>query len=434
MGSIRDPIHGFVGYTDREQAVINSEAFQRLRFIGQLATTPWLYPGAKHSRFEHSIGVMHVASRIFNKIWEPLAEITDWGGEKEGLRTVLRLGALLHDVGHPAFSHAFEEVLPHGSHEYYTGRYILEDEELREVFHSGATGVLPEKAAAIALGAKEKKKFFPELLDVETGQLQFLNTILTSDLLGADRMDYLLRDSHHAGVTYGHFDLERVLDTITVVIDESGAPQLAIEKGGLEAAEGLILARYYMSTQVYYHHVRQILDEWIRKATVSVFENRGAEFEEIGSHRTLTDDVAQVDIRDQWLEGNCAEGGVFFRREHPRLAYSVPNEIIERFKRPDRLKRLERSLRRFMDGHLDKTIDHEVIVTDKASVGAEVRDVPVVEEVAGSERKHAFGAVSRVLAQLPRIQAMYVYAVDGDDRDSVKGVAREWETHPRTLP
>lgn len=429
MPSIRDPVHGFVDYDKQEEAIINSQAFQRLRFIGQLATTPWLYPGTKHSRFEHSIGVMHVATRILDKVWDKLSTITNWDGQREGMRKVLRLGALLHDVGHPAFSHAFEDLLPNEDHEYFTGRYILEDEELNRAFRQGPTGVLSQKVAVIALGSEERKDFFPDLLDFETAQLQFLNQILTSDLLGADRMDYLLRDSLHAGVTYGHYDLDRVLDTITVVEGDSGAPELAIERGGLEAAEGLILARYYMFSQVYFHHVRTILDEWIERAVQRVFSEKIED--SLDEHKRMTDDVVQVKVRDKWLNDECPEGRVFFERKHPRLAYKVPNDRLADT-RSDELAEMKSRIEDHLSTHFSDDDRYVVKVTDEESVGASVRDVPVVRETVGlPDEVNAFGAQSRVLSQLPRIQAINVFATDRNDRAVIKRYVSDWAEGPQ---
>lgn len=440
MGSVRDPVHGFVSYDEREEAVINSAAFQRLRFIGQLATTQWLYPGAKHSRFEHSIGVMHLATRIFDKVWPRVVQVVPaWEQDRDNMRQLLRLAALLHDVGHPAFSHAFEEHLPNGSHEYFTGRFILEDAELHAAFGTGGIPMSQEIIAVIALGAKKRERFFPELFGCVSSKSEFLNQILTGDLVGADRMDYLLRDSLHAGVSYGRFDLERVLDTLTVVVNEAGDPQLAIERGGLEAAEEMLLARYYMFAQIYFHHVRCILDQWIGRALLKVFPDT-ERYENLDEYRTLTDDVVQVRVREAWSDGTCEEGEVFFARRHPRLAYRVPNFIFGRFAKkkvmdeyPHYMSDLETSLDRFLSRRATRTA-FTTIQIDSASITERVRHFPVYENLPGADRPMVFGAVSRVLERLPRIQALYVYSLDPNERTRIEGYCEEWENSPRTLP
>ncbi len=265
MGEIRDPIHVFVRLRSDEEKIIGSRAFQRLRYIHQLALTYLVYPGATHRRFEHCLGVMEVASRIYDVVtnpqniyhdsvreFVPRAKNDNRGHEYWG--QVLRCAALCHDLGHLPFSHAAEDLLPRGwDHERLSQEIITGDEfallwkELK---------IQPEDVAKLALG---KKKCKLEFSDWET----ILSEIIVGDVFGADRIDYLLRDSYHAGVSYGRFDHYRLIDTLRILPvspKESLEPGLGIERGGLESAESLLWARYFMYTQLYFHPTRRIYD------------------------------------------------------------------------------------------------------------------------------------------------------------------------------
>jgi len=264
---IRCPIHGFVFFNDWERTIISQPAVQRLRRIRQLAWTDYVYPGATHTRFEHSLGVMHTATRLYDAIVERSSETlrSELQYTDDGLRRgrqLVRLAALLHDVGHAPFSHAAEELLPRDAggarftHEQYSAavvrtklRSAIEDHPLAH--NSGFTA---DEIASFLEGSKQARQsvFWRDLID---GQMD------------ADRMDYLLRDSHHAGVQYGRFDLERVIATIVAIPDARGAaPRLGVSEGGWHAAEALVLARYFMFTQVYFHKTRVAYDIHLREA------------------------------------------------------------------------------------------------------------------------------------------------------------------------
>ncbi len=262
---IRDPIHMFVRLKDDERKVLDSEPIQRLRYIHQLGLTYLLYPGATHKRFEHSLGVMELASRVFDVVTNPvektdeikdvLPEVTDrvalsyW-------RQVVRMAALCHDIGHLPFSHSAEEqLLPEGwDHERITFDVI--SKELGSIWGKFIPPLKPELVAKIAVGPKKAKHL--EFTLWET----ILSEIITGDAFGVDRIDYLLRDSLHVGVAYGKFDHYRLIDTLKILISRSdNEPTIGIESGGLHGAEALLLARYFMFMQVYYHRIRCIYDK-----------------------------------------------------------------------------------------------------------------------------------------------------------------------------
>jgi uncharacterized protein len=268
LHEIRDAIHGFIRVETDERRAIDSRPFQRLRHIHQLALTNLIYPGATHRRFEHSLGVMELAGRVYDIITEPARLIDEVVRDlvpkpdtfdHQYWRRVVRMAALCHDIGHLPFSHAAEgELLPGGwDHERITDVLIMGD-EMKPLWD--ALKVYPEHVSKVALGPK---KFGSKKHRTETFSSweAILAEIIVGDAFGVDRIDYLLRDSHHAGVAYGKFDHFRLIDTLRILPQpRSGEPTLGIEQGGLHSAEALLLARFYMYTQLYLHHVRCIYD------------------------------------------------------------------------------------------------------------------------------------------------------------------------------
>jgi uncharacterized protein len=267
----RCPVHGFIEIDEWERDIIAQPAFQRLRRIRQLGWTDYVYPGAAHTRFEHSLGVMHVATRLYDAISSRSKDVlrSAFDYNDDGLqrhRRVVRLAALLHDVGHGPFSHAVEELLPARpdgtklKHEHYTAAFIRGP--LKEVIEGHRInqnyGISADEIAALIEGSVKAigLLFWRELIDSQ---------------MDADRMDYLLRDSHHLGVQYGRYDLGRLYNTICAVPGpDDEAPRVGVEEGGWHAAESLVLARYYMFTQVYFHRTRVAYDHHVVEAMKSL--------------------------------------------------------------------------------------------------------------------------------------------------------------------
>ncbi|MEW6696492.1 MAG: HD domain-containing protein [Bacillota bacterium] len=267
---IRDPIHIFIRLDTDERKVLDSYPFQRLRYIHQLAMSYLVYPGATHRRFEHSLGVMELADRIFSvvtnpdnvhpKVKEVIPEITQID-KLSYWRRALRMAALCHDLGHLPFSHAAEEaLLPEGwDHERLTMEFIRSS-EMKKIWEEVTPPLRTEDIVKLAVGPKKNS-------DVKyTNWEAILSEIIVGDSFGADRIDYLLRDSHHAGVAYGKFDHFRLIDTLRILPKTTGEddgsvePALGIEGGGIHSAEALLLARYFMYSQVYFHPVRRAYD------------------------------------------------------------------------------------------------------------------------------------------------------------------------------
>ncbi len=218
---VRDPIHTFIHFDSDERKVIDSRPLQRLRHIHQLALTYLIYPSATHKRFEHSVGVMDLATKIFDivareqnvseDVKKTLPEITQpkklmyW-------RSALRMAALCHDTGHLPFSHAAEEkLLPAGwDHERITREIILSD-EMASIWKGMTPPLRSEDIVKLAIGPRKAS-------DLKFSNWEaILSEMIVGDTFGADRIDYLLRDSHHAGVSYGRFDHHRLLETLRIL-------------------------------------------------------------------------------------------------------------------------------------------------------------------------------------------------------------------------
>jgi HD superfamily phosphohydrolase len=262
---IRCPIHGFIRFSENERTIIDHKLFRRLRWIRQLALTELVYPGATHTRFEHSLGVMEVATRIFDALarsegnvmeetFRSVEQLKDKALAKA--RQLVRLAALLHDIGHCCFSHAAEEVIQKDADHEALTVHILTDPaypgaDLDRLFFSGC-------ADLIARIIKPQGRLPP--------QLQVLRDIISGQV-DADRTDYLLRDSHHCGVDYGLFDYRRMIECLTLRPGTQGLGglEIAIQRDGIHTFEGLLLARYQMNTQVYYHRVRRIYDLYLKE-------------------------------------------------------------------------------------------------------------------------------------------------------------------------
>lgn len=331
---IRDPIHVFVRLDTDERRVLDSKPFQRLRHIHQLALSSLVYPGATHRRFEHSLGVMELAGRVFDVVTHPdsliqqireqLPEVAS-PDKKSYWRRVLRMAALCHDVGHLPFSHAAEtELLPEGwNHERLT-RILIESEEMGAIWGNLQPPLTPEHVVKLALGPKHAKGL--EFTDGET----ILAEIITGDAFGVDRMDYLLRDSHHIGVAYGRFDHFRLIDTLRILpppqseVDGSIEPALGVEEGGLQSAEALLLARYFMFSQVYFHPIRRIYDIHLKDFLANWLP--GGRFgTSVTDHLALTDNEVMAALRaaatDSSKPGHDAARRIV-QHEHFKVVYS----------------------------------------------------------------------------------------------------------------
>ncbi|RKQ31537.1 HD domain-containing protein [Oceanobacillus halophilus] len=222
----KDPVHRYVHVRDRViWDLIATPEFQRLRRIKQLGTTNLTFHGAEHSRFNHSLGVYEIVRRILNNF----ENRPHWNNEE---RLLCLCAALLHDLGHGPFSHSFEKVFKL-DHEYFTQQIITGDTKINEILENVSPGFSQKVSDVIGKTYKDK-----------------LVVSLISSQIDADRMDYLQRDAYYTGVSYGHFDMERILRVMRPIED-----QVVIKSTGMHAVEDYIMSRYQMYWQVYFHPV-----------------------------------------------------------------------------------------------------------------------------------------------------------------------------------
>jgi HD superfamily phosphohydrolase len=228
---------------------MDTRAFQRLRRIRQLAMAHLVYPGALHTRFDHSIGTMHLAGRMCEGL-SLLGHI-----QADEMR-VVRLAALLHDIGHGPFSHVSEYLLDR-----HYDREELGEVGPAEKIHERLTVDIIQRDRELAKILGDDLRHAIVQLISEPATRNFKRDIVSSSV-DADKMDYLLRDSHFAGVQYGRFDLDKMIDACRIY-ERGEESYLAFDHEGIYALEQLVLAKYHMSQQVYYHRVRAITDSML---------------------------------------------------------------------------------------------------------------------------------------------------------------------------
>lgn len=329
----RDPIHGLIPVYQWERALIDTEEFQRLRRIHQLSMTYLIYHGAEHTRFGHSIGVMHVAGRVMDHLrkFKPLEDLS----EKEYFvkRASVRMAALLHDIGHGCFSHVGEadaDIYPNlkdpvsgelaSGHEIYT-RCIIKERLSKtiEEFWPKSKGYSMVEDILMILSQGSSDPTFRFFDDIISGQLD------------CDKMDYLLRDSHYCGVEYGVFDLEKLIHSLRVAeFDDNHV--LAISQNGIQAVEAFVLARYWMFIQVYFHKDRRLFDYYLSSFLKEFLKckkiNNGKYPEELDKYLELDDDEIECIIKQYAKKKDksdiCYFANKLYNRKHHKVAFDSP--------------------------------------------------------------------------------------------------------------
>lgn len=236
MKTIKDAVHDHIRVDEFALELLDTPEMQRLRHVRQLGTAYLVYPSANHTRFEHSLGVYHLAEKALENL--------GIGGDE---RDRVKAAALLHDVGHPPFSHNVEEVI-----EDKTGK---RHDDVMDVFEGKIAQILDDWGVDVDDVAGLVKG------EGKLGQL-------VSGELDVDRMDYLVRDAHHTGVPYGTIDNNRLVLELDFVEDE-----LVLGEGNVQTAEALLIARALMHPTVYNHHVARISKTMLKRATRRLIES-----------------------------------------------------------------------------------------------------------------------------------------------------------------
>ena len=294
MVIIKDELYGTIEFNEIQGRIIDTKDFQRLRGIRQMSVTNLVYPGANHTRFEHSLGTSHLASVIADKL------IDD-----SDVQEKIKLFGLVHDIGHTAFSHEGEDVLKDyiGDHE-KIGKKMVEKGEIADILDEN-------------YGAKKISEMFGK------------ETIIEADI-GADRMDYLKRDALNTGVAYGVIDMDRLVHTVRL-----SGKELCISEGGLEAAESLLVARFMMFSTVYLHKTVRIATAMLHRAIRNSIEDGTIKPEEFVH---MGDEVAYWKMKES-KQGSEYANRIVERRLYKEMT-AIPEEKIKR----EEAKKLEKEL------------------------------------------------------------------------------------------
>lgn len=271
---VRDPVHGSIKVQDCEIAILEAPFFQRLRSIKQLGFSEYVFPGATHTRYLHSIGVMDVSTKVFNQVFKTFPASKDL----DRLRQTVRLACLLHDIGHAPLSHTTEFVMPQvhdlklpaafapvenrqANHEDYTIKSII-DSSLTDSFKAVKTqfGVEVHQIADLILGETTEPNYFT------INGINFFPMLhqLVSSEMDCDRMDYLLRDSYFCGVSYGKFDLDWIIDNLNYVQEDQMA-YLGISERAVATFDDFLLCRFHMFLMVYFHYKSVCLEKMLKR-------------------------------------------------------------------------------------------------------------------------------------------------------------------------
>ncbi len=416
MPDIRDPIHGFIKLSQDEMRIISSRPFQRLRRIKQLATTYLVYPSAEHTRFPHSIGVMNISSLIFDKLTEKRSHLLRWSKEEaEKYRQMLRLASLLHDIAHPPFSHAGDDLFDEKvrGHEGMAEILIMNTEISDMIQRIGAPYHFgPSEIAAMITGNIYQK------------EIRLLVNIFASEL-DSDKMDYLLRDSLFTGAKYGNYDLDRILNVISLFPKE-GTWHLGVEYDGVQAVEGLILARYFMFTQVYLHRTRRIYDK------ILYYLQRDLLQDKFGAPRfpVTVDDFLNLDdyaVVEQAKNINSPWANKFLNRIHYKCAWETQLSGSPGHKAEQR--KLDLLVKQELE---EQYSPHQVIVDwyQKAPIKFEVDETPTISVIRqGSPvETDSFRDKAPVIAKLDDpIYIFRVYAIESLHRQIHEDLLMRYE-------
>jgi hypothetical protein len=322
-GEIKDPVHGYVYITEREKEIIDSYPVQRLHRLRQLAGSEYVYPGANHTRFEHSVGVMYLAGKVTEN---PNVSRLVSKNEAE----TVKIAGLLHDVGHGPFSHVFEQLLDRElgkTHEDMT-QWIIENSELQDTLRRNSYDA--EEVGKLATGKLHKPK------------KDFLDQIISS-AVDVDKQDFIVRDTLHTGAEYGFIDIFRLIHALDVLDGD-----LAIDLGALSALESLIIARIESFKSIYFHRVCRAAQIMLAMAMEKANGELG-----LTSFRTPEEYMAMDDYTVWTMLKNCKKSAQIIRNlerrrmlkcAYERTFYESDTMISNIFSRETHRRQLQKDI------------------------------------------------------------------------------------------
>ena len=368
---IRDSVYGDINLNKFEVSIMDMPQFQRLRRIKQLGLISLIYPGANHTRFEHSIGTMNLGSKLAEEL-----EL-----EKDEIE-LIRTSALLHDIGHGPFSHVSEGVLS-VPHEKLT-EYVIKNTSMKDLL--------------------EEKFDVNEIVDIINGR-GHLGPIVSGEL-DVDRMDYLLRDSHNTGVAYGVIDYERIISNLKL---ENG---LILDIKGVQAAEGALVSRYFMYQSVYQHHTTRVVNSMFRRALKRTIDEKIIDENDIYKY----DDNDMISIFRHC--DNPFVNDIMNRLDTRRIMKRVKTIRLDNFKFPEKMYKINQDTLRKAEAEIaeDYGLDKDYVYINiaeyprfdemKTQVNVDGRLYPL------TKISNIIGALSKARFNIPDIS---VY-VDNDEK------------------
>jgi HD superfamily phosphohydrolase len=407
-GEIKDPVHGYVYITEEEKALIDSYPVQRLHRLRQLAGAEYVYPGANHTRFEHSIGVMHLASRVAEN-----PNISKCIGEEE--TEMVRIAGLLHDVGHGPFSHVFEQLLDkelNQTHEDIT-LWMIKNSELKDILRR--MGCRPEDVGRLAVGRLRRP-----------GKA-FLDQIISS-AVDVDKQDFIVRDTYHTGAEYGFIDIFRLIHTLDVL-----EGNLAVDLGALSALESLMIARIESFRSIYFHRVGRAAQIMLAMAMEKANDELG-----LTSFKTPEEYLAMDDYTVWTMLKNCKKSSGIIRNlerrkmlkcAYERTFYEKDAMVSNIFSREANRRQLQ------IDIAKEAKVDTEAVIIDVPTVPSvpnhhsvlmESMEIPVFYKTQKGERiPQRLSEISKIFETLRGfINILRVYAEE-EDREKVSAAASE---------
>ena len=363
---IRDSVYGDINLSEFEVKVMDMPQFQRLRRIKQLGLISLIYPGATHTRFEHCLGTMNLGSKLAEELELDPDDVE-----------LIRISALLHDVGHGPFSHVSEGVLSF-PHEELT-RYVITQTSMRDLL--------------------EEKFDVNEIADIINGK-GHLGPIVSGEL-DVDRMDYLLRDSHNTGVSYGIIDYERLISNLKL---EDG---LILDIKGVQAAEGALVSRYFMYPSVYQHHTTRIVNSMFRRALQKTFDEKMLDEHEI--YKYDDSDITSMFRNSE----NEYVRDIMFRLDNRIIPKRVKTIRLDNFKYPEKMYKIKAEELRKAEAEIAEDYD-----LDKDYVFINIAEYPRFDEMKTqvnvdgklyplTEISNIIGALSKARFNIPDI-SVYV--------------------------